>query len=216
MKTILTAVLFLLLLNTACKKGNNQQDDNPVDEKPIGPFSIYSEGNCVGQIEALAPDYTYGEAGKKIVFSASFQASDVWIPEFYIKRVSSIEYIVYSIEKHNTDTTFWVWYEPTEINSNCSFASGGCGTVRLEAFKDLNAVSGNKYRYEFDPTNSAGTTIETPEGRFLYTGEGKEEGTGNCNRFAGVFTAIAAPCKELYEGQKRFNWCFKNKWFFRK
>ncbi|MGN6492272.1 MAG: hypothetical protein ACTHLE_09780 [Agriterribacter sp.] len=216
MKTIITAILLMLFFSIGCKKNNDKQPDNPNEEKPIGPFSIYGEENCNGEIEGLSPNFTYGEAGKKIVYSTGFQPSDVWTPEFYAKKIVSGEYIVYSIEKHNEDTTFWVWYEPDEIENNCSFSDAGCGTVRLEAFKDLKAVSGSKYRYKFDPDNVTGTLIETPGGRFLYTGEGKERSTGNCNRFTHLFTAASAPCKALPEGEKIFDWCFRNKWFFRK
>lgn len=217
MKTIISAALLLLFISTGCKKNNNNDDDNnPGGLKPLGPYSIYSEENCLGSIEGLAPNYTYGEAGKKIVFSASFQPGDVWVPEFYLLKTATKEYIVYSIEVHNVDTTFWVWYEPDEMVSNCSFSSGGCSSVKLEAFSNLGAVAGSKYKYKFDPDNPGGTLIETPAGRFLFTGEGKEKSNGNCNRSAGMFTAASAPCKEIAEGEKKWDWCFKNIWFFRK
>ncbi len=217
MKCYISVLCLLVFLGLGCSKddkddsGNNNGNNNR-----LGPFLIYSEVDCRGDVQGLAADYTYGEAGKKIVFSADMKPSALWLPEFYLKEVSSGQYIVYAIEKHANDSTFWVWYDPEEINGNCSFSISGCGAVRLEAFKDVKDVSGSKYVFTFNPNTAGGTPIQTPKGRFLYMGEGRERSTGNCNRGAGVFTSVSAPCRELYEGEKIFDWCFMNLWYFHK
>ncbi len=215
MKYLFPAIAACLFLTIACKKNGGQNDNNK--EERIGPFSIYSENNCKGSVNGLAADYTYGEAGKKIVFSSDMEAGAIWLPEFYLKKAPSGKYIVYSIEKHANDSTFWVWYDPEDLTiPNCSFSTAGCSAVKLEGFKNLGDVNGEKYLFKFDPDNPEGTTIETPYGRFLFTGDGKERATGNCNRLAGVFTSPGAACREILEGEAIWDWCFHDRWYFRR
>lgn len=210
MRTFICVIAAVVLITSSCKKDNKKDNDQ---QQIAGPFSIYGEASCEGSRPLLLADYTYGAAGQKVV--KSVYDRDHWNPEFFVMKAAGSGMIVFSVQDYANDTTYWVWYEG-EATVPCTFAESGCKLINLQAFENLADVTAAKFIFKITYDNPGGTRIESQGGWSLYYGEGKQRSNGACNRLMGAFLAMNAPCKEYFEGEQPWDYCFKTNWYFTK
>ena len=210
MKTLMWAACILFLL-AGCKK-NNTPNTPKQDEKPFGPFNIYSGQVCNNNAFVLV-NHT---GKKKVVATSSNNAADQ-SPEFYLKK-SGDGYIVYVLQRIGNDSTFWVWAESKD-SYECPACKSGSGVdIVLETFKKLDDVSGGKYIFRFNP-DGGGTTIQVASGAYVFYGDGIERATQNCNRLMSMLISGTSPddySREFSEWEKIFDYSFTSTWFFKK
>lgn len=210
MKTLMWA-LCILFLFAGCKK-NNTPNPSKEDEKPFGPFNIYSGQLCKNNAFVLV-----NHTGKKKVVATIGDNAENASPEFYLKK-SGDGYIVYVLQRIGNDSTFWVWAESPDAYECPPCKSGASVDIALETFKKLDDVSGSKYIFRFNP-NGGGTTIQVASGNYVFYGDGVEKATQICNRYMSLLISGTNPgdySKQLSEGEKIFDYNFTSTWFFKK
>ncbi len=215
MKKILLYTCVVLLTIASCKKDKKNDNDSPGNT--FGPFTIYGELACpANTVPVLVANYVDIYGGTAVETTTSHTPPEPENPEFYLKKTGSGSYLVYIIQKIANEITYWVWYE-SDQTTNCNFTESGCRSIGLESFKDLNNVNGNQYIFKFFVEDLPGvqeTLIEAPSGRHLYSGKGLERNTGLCNRSTVAFLASSAPCREIKEFEKIWDYCFSTRFFF--
>ncbi|MBL7735262.1 MAG: hypothetical protein JNL51_07380 [Chitinophagaceae bacterium] len=210
MKTMIHIAVCALILSISCKKDSSPNP--PEEEQVLGPFNIYGSQLCKESASVLV-NHT---GRKKVEFTVTMNAENQ-SPLFYLKKYGD-GYLVYTLQRIGNDSTLWVWAESPD-SYTCTPCKTGSGVdIKLETFKRLSEVSGNKYRFRFKPDGNA-TTIQAPGSAYLFYGDGIERGTKLCNRYIGLLVSGNDPggyTKMLSEGDKIWDYNFMSTWFFKK
>lgn len=199
----------MLLFTIGCKKNNPANP--PDEEKPLGPFNIYSSLLCKEQGVVLV-----NHTGKKRLDGTIHSSPELDSPEYYLKK-SGNGYIVYVLQRIGNDSSFWVWAESPD-KYECTPCKTGTGVyIELETFKKLEDISGNKYIFRFNPDGNS-TTIQVPSNAYIFYGDGIERATKVCNRYIALLSGNdpEAYSKAIYEGEKVWDYSFRSDWFFKK